>query len=209
MWKKPMARKLVHDFFADPDKVIICKDSDGATYMTDRCALVHVNSPAFPARWYANLDEGVYKVRAAGDPVPDADITDHHRAAVLAYWQKLAHVTDWRPVEPTPWRRDGFMRLMIRHDTSGDRAIFAHYDRIEAFTSARPPYDHLRFTQPAGKPGHPIRITAESTNGVRNDLIGYLAPAVLTGPIGRSELKGPLQQQADAIMAAYQQHPAT
>lgn len=206
--EKPVARTLVRDFFVDPDAVIVCKDSDGATYMTDQRVLVHVNSPAFPARWYMNLDEGVYKVRATCAPVPGAEITDHHRAVVLGYWEKLGRVTDWRPVEPTPWRRDGCTRLMIRHDTGGDRAIFADYDRVEAFASARPPGVHLRFAQPAGKPGDPIRITAESTNGVTNDLIGYLAPMELHGPIGRSELKGPLQKQADAIMTAYQQHPA-
>lgn len=207
MRKTTEARRLVRDFFGLPDTVAVCKDDGDNTYMTDRHALVHVNCPAFPARWYMNLDEGVYKLRATGDPVRDTYWEVTNQAKILGLWDQLCRITTRRPIEETPWTRGGAMQLLIRHDHDTDRPAFANLHHIAAFRESAPPGCRVRFRQPDGQPTAAIRVTAESHYGQTGDLLGYLMPVQLSGPIGRPELTEPLQKQADAVMAAYQQHP--
>lgn len=206
MRKKPDARKLVRDFFCLPDYVAVYKDDGGNTYMTDRYAVVHVNTPAFPARWYANLDAGVYKLRATGDPVRDTHFTAKDREKLLRHWTELARITDWRPVEETPWSRGGLTQLLIRHDHDADRPAFADLARIDAFRNSAPYGHQARFHQPDGKPDAAIRVTAERRDH-RTYLLGYLMPIRLIGPVGCPEATPRLHKQAAAVMAAYQRHP--
>lgn len=207
MRKKPEARKLVRDFFTLPDYVAVYKDDGGNTYMSDRYAVVHVNTPAFPARWYANLDAGVYKLRATGEPVRDTHFEAKDREKILRHWTELGRITDWRPVEETPWSRAGLMQLLIRHDHDADRPAFANLARIAAFRDSAPHGYEVRFHQPDAKPAAAIRVTAERHDGRTADLLGYLMPVRLSGPIGRPDMTPRLHKQAAAVMAAYQQHP--
>jgi hypothetical protein len=183
--------RQIRGLLPDPATAILVTIGDDR-YVLSRSVMLRVDGQDVipgPARIFADLADGVYAIRATRPPLRDPG-QEPDATAIKETLDRLASVTDWRPVKSTRWallsgpgassaqilaRRDGDRR---RRATAVSTALWHHWNAV--FGNHRFGWTMCAY-QPDNRPGHALKIDVAS-HRAGTWTAGYLQPVHVGEP---------------------------